>query len=97
MSGHAIFKRGEEKGMPSDMSTERSKPPLLGARIARTLGGTAVGALLGAGYGALVMGSHFATTGRWDQAPTFAVTMAFVGSALGLLAGLVLALTSRDK
>jgi hypothetical protein len=66
-------------------------------RVARTLGGTAVGTLLGAGYGALVMGSHFATTGRWDRGPAFAILMACIGAALGLGVGLVLALSTRDQ
>jgi hypothetical protein len=90
-AGHAPLRRQARRRCSRSASNGTSRP------FAFVVGGTALGTVLGAGYGALVMGTHFATAGRWDRGPAFAVTMVFVGSALGLLTGLVLALSSRDK
>ena len=52
---------------------------------------TTIGALLGAGYGLLVLVTHLITTGRWERAFTFAIGSTAVSAALGLAGGIVYA------
>src|SRR5437764_1209838 len=51
--------------------------------LCRLLSGALVGGLLGIGYGILVGGVHFITTGRLDSSPSFAAFAACAGAALG--------------
>ncbi len=81
--------------MPSTVPAPNSDPASWATSLFRIFAGTAVGALLGAAYGALVGGVHFATSGRWDSSPAFALTTAAVGAVLGLAGGCLLALASR--
>jgi hypothetical protein len=52
---------------------------------------TTIGALLGAGYGLLVLITHLLTTGRWERAFTFAIGSTAVSAALGLAGGIIYA------
>jgi hypothetical protein len=57
---------------------------------------TAVGALLGAGYGLMVSGVHLVTSGRWDSGWAFTFWAACTGAGLGLGVGIGLALSRRS-
>lgn len=63
--------------------------------VARVLVSTVSGALSGALYAALVGTVHRGTYGRWDQIPAFAVGCVIGGAVLGMLAGMVLVLSSK--
>jgi hypothetical protein len=46
-------------------------------------------------YSALIVGVHFAMTGRWDRGPAFALGCVIVGALLGLLGGMVWAMSGE--
>jgi hypothetical protein len=64
------------------------------SQFSRILLAVAVGALVGAAYGGLVVVTHVLTTGRWDFSPVFAASSAGVGAALGLLGGILYSLAT---
>jgi hypothetical protein len=67
------------------------------SQVSRTLLAVAVGALIGAVYGGLVMATHLFTTGRWDRSPVFALSSAGVGAVLGFFAGLASSLAATHN
>jgi hypothetical protein len=63
--------------------------------MVRTSAGLVLGAVPGALYAALVGIVHLGVHGRWDRAPAFAVGCVVVGAFLGLLGGVIWALSGE--
>jgi hypothetical protein len=80
--------------MASSMSGKESIWP---AGLSRTFIGTSAGALLGGGYGIMVWGVQFLTTGNAERGIGFAGGAVCVGAALGLLAAVALSFLGRDS
>jgi hypothetical protein len=56
----------------------------------------AIGAVIGAVYGGLIMATHVATTGRFDDTAIFALGSTGVGAVVGLFIGIVYSLVAAS-
>jgi hypothetical protein len=65
--------------------------------LSRTLLGTGIGALLGGGYGILVWGVQFLTTGNWERGLGVGGGAVCVGAAVGLLGAVAFSFMSSES